>query len=124
MNQKLFPEQTEIPAIRIADTMQNQNPGEGAVRYNVTDEWANSGVNLKKILPRNFMLQICDDSPRFNQFRCWDVVLYEILSCKWIRMFFLFNCRGGVWAVIVSGPDDRGSGQGVDFFLNRSQQLL
>jgi len=39
-------------------------------------------------------------------------------------MFFLFNCRGGVWAVIVSGPDDRGSGQGVDFFLNRSQQLL
>ena len=39
-------------------------------------------------------------------------------------MFFLFNCRGGVWAVIVSGPDDSGSGQGVYFFFNRSQQLL
>jgi len=61
MNQKLFPEQTEIPAIRIAGAMQNQDPGEGAVRYDVTDEWASSSVNLKKILPRNFIPQICDD---------------------------------------------------------------
>ena len=61
MNQKLFPEQTEIPAIRVAGAMQNQDPGEGAVRYNVTDEWASSSANLKKILPGNFIPRICDD---------------------------------------------------------------
>ena len=49
MNQKLLPEQTEMPAMRIAGAVQNQNPGEGAVRYNVTDEWAGSSVNLEFI---------------------------------------------------------------------------
>ena len=49
MNQKLLPEQTEMPAMRIAGAVQNQNPGEGAVRYNVTDERASSSVNLEFI---------------------------------------------------------------------------
>jgi hypothetical protein len=49
MNQKLLPEQTEMPAMRIAGAVQNQNPGEGAVRYNVTDERAGSSVNLEFI---------------------------------------------------------------------------
>jgi len=61
MNQKLFPEQTEMPAIRIAGTVQNQNPRRGTVRYKVTDEWACSGVNLENILPGNFISQIFDD---------------------------------------------------------------
>ena len=49
MNQKLLPEQTEMPAMRIAGAVQNQNPGEGAVRYNVTDEGASSSVNPENI---------------------------------------------------------------------------
>ncbi|MGB9436870.1 MAG: hypothetical protein WCB15_02915 [Desulfobacterales bacterium] len=49
MNQKLLPEQTEMPAMCIAGAVQNQNPGEGAVRYNVTDERASSSVNLEFI---------------------------------------------------------------------------
>ena len=49
MNQKLLPEQTEMPAMRIAGAVQNQNPGEGGVRYNVTDEGASSSVNLENI---------------------------------------------------------------------------
>jgi len=61
MNQKLFPEPTEMPAIRIAGTVQNQNPRRGTVRYKVTDEWACSGVNLENILPGNFISQIFDD---------------------------------------------------------------
>ena len=39
-------------------------------------------------------------------------------------MFLLFNGRGRVWTVIVSGPDNRGSGQAVYFLFNRNQQLL
>ena len=61
MNQKQFPEQTEIPAIRIAGAVQNQNLRGGAVRYNVSDEWARSRINLKNILPGNFIPQIFDD---------------------------------------------------------------
>ena len=61
MKQELFPEQTEIPAIRIAGAVQNQNLRGGAVRYNVSDEWARSSINLKNILPGNFIPQIFDD---------------------------------------------------------------
>ena len=49
MNQKLFPEQTEMSAMSIAGAMQNQNLRGGAVRYYVTDEWASSSVNLENI---------------------------------------------------------------------------
>jgi len=55
MNQKLFPEQTEIPAIRVTGAVQNQNLRGGAVRYNVSDEWASSSVNLENILPGKFI---------------------------------------------------------------------
>jgi hypothetical protein len=55
MNQKLFPEQTEIPAMSIAGAVQNQNLRGAAVRYNVTDEWASSSVNLENMLPGNFI---------------------------------------------------------------------
>jgi hypothetical protein len=50
MNQKLFPEQMEMLAIRITGAMQNQNLRGGAVRDNVTDECATSSLNLENTL--------------------------------------------------------------------------
>ncbi len=50
MNPKLFPEQTEMSAIRITGTVQNQNLRGETLGYNVTDECANSSVNLENML--------------------------------------------------------------------------
>jgi len=60
MNQKLFPEQTKIPAIRIAGTVQNQNLGRRAVQHNVTDESLMFGVNLEKTLSGKFIHSAVD----------------------------------------------------------------
>jgi hypothetical protein len=61
MNQKLFPEKTEMPAISITGAVQNQNLRGGAVRYNVTDERARSSVNLENTLTGKFIHKIFDD---------------------------------------------------------------
>ena len=55
MIQKLLPEQTEIPAMGIAGTMQYQYLRGGAVRYNVSAECPISSINLENAPPGNFI---------------------------------------------------------------------
>ena len=55
MIQELLPEQTEIPAMGIAGTVQYQYLRGGAVRYNVSAECPISSINLENATPGNFI---------------------------------------------------------------------